>query len=161
MHCSLAHLLTFSPLLPLPAPCSSPTRHVPCKMRAVCLAVALLLAGVAAAAPACPLSAEALAKADFSGVRAACPVGALQAKLCSDCVCALLEAFTPVLKASGIATDPASGLTREQATSYISSCLGLVLPPIQRAGVSLSALMQLPSCPSTPTPSCLAGTATP
>ncbi|KAL4420509.1 hypothetical protein ABPG75_010165 [Micractinium tetrahymenae] len=119
---------------------------------------ALLLAGAASAAPTCPLSAEAVAKADFSGVKAACPVGAPQAKLCSDCICALVQTVTPVLKASGLSID---GLTREQATSYISACIGLVLPPLQRAGVSLSALMQLTSCPATPVPPCLAGIAAP
>ncbi len=131
-------------------------------MRTLCLTLAaLLLAGTAAAAPTCPLSPDAVAKADFSGVKAACPTGAPQAKLCSDCICALLETFTPVLKASGLPTDAASGLTREQATSYITACIGLVLPPLQRAGVSLSALMQLPSCPSTPVPSCLASSTGP
>lgn len=160
----LAHSLSCSSAHPLAPPTITAVRNTTnmATMRSLVLVLAtLLLAGAAAAAPACPITAEAVAKADFSGIKAACPMGAPQAKLCSDCICALVQAFTPVLQASGIATDGASGLTREQATSYISACLGLVLPPLQRAGVALSALMQLTSCPSTPVPSCLAGVATP
>ena len=77
--------------------------------------------------------------------------GSTKEQLCNGCVCALTNAFAPVLAANGV---NAAGLTQEGATAAIRSCIGVVLGPLTRAGVNLNTLMALQEC--TAAPPCLA-----
>jgi hypothetical protein len=73
--------------------------------------------------------------------------GSSKEQLCNGCICALTNAFAPVLAANGV---NAAGLTQADATAAITSCISVVLGPITRAGINLNTLMGLQQCSAAP-----------
>jgi hypothetical protein len=90
-----------------------------------------------------------------------CCAVASSTTLCSTCICSLVEAYTPALRAAGIKVDTANpaSFPIQQAAGIIASCSEQYIVTMLAAGVEVSALEGLRSCSSdnsSAPPACMA-----
>ncbi|KAL4855551.1 hypothetical protein ACK3TF_003885 [Chlorella vulgaris] len=113
------------------------------------LALVLTLSLAHGQQAACPISASVASRLDFKPAAAACKTGP---NLCTACICALVDAFAPALAATPV--DPAT-VTRDSANALLNACAPTFLGPLSRAGVSLSALLNVQNCDANNLPPCI------